>query len=136
MEKIFNHIQLQELLMISLAYGIGQYWFLFQREIDAISNTNFIFIRAIAKSYNFMIILGYILSITFYGFVIYSWYLTNWNVALAIFVMGLLWSVGFNLIYKSDSIIKSYIETFFIFLFYFQIPLIGFVIWNFVIRNT
>jgi hypothetical protein len=136
MEKIFNHIQLQELLMISLAYGIGQYWFLFQREIDAISNTNFIFIRVIAKSYNFMIILGYILSITFYGFVIYSWYLTNWNVALAIFVMGLLWSVGFNLIYKSDSIIKSYIETFFIFLFYFQIPLIGFVIWNFVIRNT
>jgi len=136
MEDVFSYIHLQELVMISFAYGIGQYWFLFQREIGAISNTKFIFLRAIARSYKFMIFLEYVLSFIFYGFIAIAWYLTNWKVAISIFIMGFLCSLMFNLIYKSNSIIKSYIETFFIFLFYSQIPLIGIVIWFFITRNT
>ena len=135
MEEIFKHIQFSELIMISIAYGIGQYWFLFKRDIDAISNTDFIFLKLISKSFRLMIILEVVFNITYYGFIIYSWYSINWKVALSIFVTGILMSLVFNLIYKSNSKLKSIIETFFIFLFFLQPILIGYVVFNFIVRN-
>lgn len=135
MEEIFKHIQFSELIMISIAYGIGQYWFLFKREIDAISNTDFILLKLISKSFRLMSILEVVFSISYYGFIFYSWYSTNWKVALSIFVTGIVISLVFNLIYKSNSKLKSLIETFFIFLFYLQPILIGYVIFNFIGRN-
>ena len=135
MEELFKHIQFSELIMISIAYGIGQYWFLFKREIDAISNTDFILLKLISKSFRLMSILEVVFSISYYGFIFYSWYSTNWKVALSIFVTGIVISLVFNLIYKSNSKLKSLIETFFIFLFYLQPILIGYVIFNFIGRN-
>ena len=135
MEEIFKHIQFSELIMISIAYGIGQYWHIFSKDVHAIHKSDFIFLKAIFNSYRLMLVLNLIFSYIFYGFVIYSWYSTNWKVALSIFVMAMVISLVFSLIYKSNSILKSFIETFFIFLFYLQPILIGYVIFNFIGRN-